>query len=88
MEPWQIELEFEIDKLLEEKAKELKSRQGVCLTCNVPLIDNICPECGKEVGHVTETFHDDGFEDYTKQVEKEWKEFEKETKWEDAPDEE
>jgi len=87
MEPWQFELEFEIDKLIEEKTKRLikkVSHQNICPTCESELIGNKCPECGTKVGNITETYHDDGFEEYEKQIEREWAEI----RWEDVPDEE
>jgi len=92
-EPWEIEMELELQTLMNDKVKSIPKQQQ-CPNCNAVMTDigNICKECGEEVGHVKETYTDPDFDDYVKQVEKEGEEFNaaggiKSFQWEEVPDE-
>lgn len=58
-EPWEIELELELDHLMKSKLESYRRQRNIlCPTCHTKLHGNVCPNCGEEVSHVTETFVD------------------------------
>ena len=80
--PWEIELEYEIDQVLEE---EVKSRQELCPKCNGIVVNKVCQICGMNVS--TEKYHDPDFDEYFDNIMKESEEFFGNIKWEEVPDE-
>lgn len=90
-----MELELQIleNEKLESRLKQRESKH-YCPNCKAVIATgNICTECGEEVGHVKETYTDQDFDEYLKQVEKEGEEFNaaggiKGLKWEEVPDNE
>lgn len=82
MEPWQVELEYEIDQLIENKTK---SSLKVCPNCKNTFKGDTCSYCGDS--STTEHYFDPDYGEYEKQVERENAEFFNQ-KWEDVPDSE
>ncbi len=89
-EPWEIELDFELDQEWNRKVEShLKKNKQVktCPDCGQIFSGYSCPSCGRDVGHSTEHFEDPNFDEYFDQVDQECKEyFTKGLKWEEVPD--
>lgn len=81
IEPWQIELEYEITKYFEKTVEPLKN---ICPKCKNIIIGNICTTCN--IPTKVEKYFDPDWEDYAIEVEQENEKFFKNLKWEDAPD--
>jgi hypothetical protein len=93
-EPWEIELELELDTAWQKKIESHQNLQKTqekpkCSECGTELFGNVCLNCGHEAGHITEHYFDPDFEEYAKQIEEENEEADiKDIKWEPVPDDE
>ena len=65
-ELWEIELEYEMDKALDESHRKLLN---ICPECGSIIHGNHCDKCDKNVP--TEKYYDPDFEDYFNKVEAE-----------------
>ena len=63
-EPWEIELDYEMDKILDASSKHLLN---ICPECGSVIHGNFCDTCNKTVP--TERYYDPDFDSYFNQVE-------------------
>lgn len=80
-EPWEIELDYETEKVMEKISKQL---QTVCSKCGKVNFGERCISCGSKI--TVEKYYDPNFEAYELDVEKENEEFFENLKWEEVKD--
>lgn len=71
MEPWEMELEYETEVVLDEQSKA--QSKNYCKICGQTVIGSTCPTCGN--APTIEQYFDPDFEEYENQIEKENEEF-------------
>lgn len=64
-EEWEIELEYETDKALNESLKALRN---VCPKCGLVVYGNFCDRCQSSIP--TEHYYDPDYEKYLEKIEK------------------
>jgi hypothetical protein len=84
-ESWELELEYEMDKVIEEEADSLRN---FCPNCNSIIYGNYCSRCKKNVP--AEKYFDPNFDEYFDKVTKENEDFfgslGNKDKWEEVKD--
>ena len=88
LEPWEMELEYEIDQIFEEKSKT-RDALRLCPRCRSAMKGDVCTECGFRSSSKTEHYFDPDWEEYFNELEKDNEGLEdglKGLKWEDVPD--
>ena len=89
MEPWELELEYEITERL-EREKRRSTISHTCSNCDKVFMGDTCPYCGAptEGSTVREYYWDPDYLDYEKAVLKENENFFNNLKWVDVKDDE
>jgi rRNA maturation protein Nop10 len=80
-EDWELELELETDSYAEELVEKL---QTMCPRCGLMVLGNRCKRCGANTK--VEKYFDPDFEDYEKEMEKDYQEFTNKDNWKEVKD--